>query len=226
MTLPKEILQAYIDGALPPGEMRRVEDELTVNPEAQSYVAQQRALLHSLRSAFDPILEAPVPAALSDMLARPRPAFAWRHWGLWTALPSAVALACGVLITLSFRSGDIVSTNGALMARGALAKALTQQLASDETGRDATIGVSFRDKNGHYCRTFVTTQALAGVACHEDSAWKIAAVEHVGGTETNGVYRPAGSAMPDFVRSAVTAMLAGEPLDAAAERKQRDAGWR
>ncbi|MDR3527868.1 MAG: hypothetical protein P4L57_11360 [Rhizomicrobium sp.] len=224
MTLSKESLGAYVDGSLPPEEMGKVEIALRTDPDAQAYVAQQRALLKSLRGSFDPILDMPVPPALSALLS-PRRHWgdAWRRWGLWTALPSAVALACGVLITLSLQGGDIVASQGKLMARGELAQALTQRLAADDSANRTSIGLSFRAKNGHYCRTFTTT-SLAGVACHDERGWAVAAVGGVV-TEAHTAYRPAGSTMPDFVRSAVTTMLAGDPLDAAAERRQRDAGW-
>ena len=108
------------------------------------------------------------------------------------------------------------------MAQGQLAGALDQQLAADA---GSEVGISFRDKDGHYCRTFRTRQNLAGVACHDNGAWQIAAAGKAA-PEPNGAYQPAASAMPDFVRQAVTGMIAGEPLDAAAERKARTAGWR
>ena len=41
-----------------------------------------------------------------------------------------------------------------------------------------------------------------------------------------GEYRQASSALPPAVLAEIDARLQGEPLDAAAERKARDAGWR
>jgi hypothetical protein len=69
---------------------------------------------------------------------------------------------------------------GQLLARGALSRALSTQLASDQSpSAAAQIGVSFRARGGTYCRTFALRDAhsqdrtLAGLACHERDTWQI-----------------------------------------------------
>jgi hypothetical protein len=143
-----------------------------------------------------------------------------------------MALALGVVIgvfIVSTNSVDIASARGALVARGTLSAALTDQLSGQlERTAEAQIGISFRDKSDHYCRTFKTggTAPLAGVACHQDGGWHIAVLALTMKEENAGaVYQLAGSAMPDAVRSAVRGMIAGAPLDAADERNARTHGW-
>lgn len=223
MTLSKETLMAYVDGELPGEERAQVEAELAVNAEARAYVERQQALVRRMHASFNDILDMPVPSALQEAGA-PQRFFQSRLWRLtsWTALPVAGALACGLLIGVMLNGSNVVSRNGMLVARGALADALTQKVAADQSG-ETRIGISFRDKNGRYCRTF-REPTMAGVACRQGGGWAIAAAGNVA-LETGGEYRQAGSAMPDFLRSTVEAMIVGEPLTADGERKARDARW-
>jgi hypothetical protein len=227
--IAKEILMAYVDGELSPDEARAVEAEIAIDPDLKAYVDQQHVLARRLHDSLDIVLRTPLPDALVASINASAPKTSrfsapWRRIA-WVGIPTAVALACGVLVGLSFRDGpDVTSANGALIAHGQLAEALTQELASDDR---AEVGITFRDKNGRYCRTFVTrqTSSLAGVACRSDGAWQIAAVGSVG-RELVGAYQPAASAMPEFVRHAVSGLIGGQPLDAAQERKARAEGWR
>ena len=235
MTLPSETLMAYIDGELPAEEARRVEAEIAAQPDLQAYVEQQRTLARAMHDSFDDVLQAPLPDALAKAMSRSRwRAIVWaaiesvttRRFALWSGIPAA--LTCGILIgVLIHGRADIVSADGALVASGALDHTLTQQLASQPTQTvQAKIGISFRDNSGRYCRTFQTASSLAGVACHAEGRWQIAAVAESAAEPSNGApYQLAGSPMPAFVRNAVTAMISGAPLDAAGEREAKASGW-
>jgi hypothetical protein len=112
-----------------------------------------------------------------------------------------------------------------LVARGALDRALTTELASLPEDSGVSIGISFRDHDGDYCRTFHMHReaSVSGLACRSGDDWRLevlaAAPVHT------GELRPA-AAMPLAVLHAVDAAIEGEPLDAGAEAKARDAGWR
>src|SRR3546814_19947931 len=80
------------------------------------------------------------------------------------------------------------------------------------------IGLSFRDGTGRYCRSF-EGDGLAGIGCREGSRWTL---ERTLRGETRPAYRQAASG--DLAADAA-AMMAGAPLDAAAERVARDKGW-
>jgi len=241
MNLPMETLMAYVDGELTPEEARRVEAEIAARPDLKAFVDQQRALQHAFTRSFDAILAAPLPEHLLAAAAQP-PSLVWRMTQalkalaarrvlIWSAIPAA-ALACGVavgVLIMAPRSADIVFVHGDLVAHGALSRMLNNALSGQPVRTaEAQPGLSFRDKAGRYCRTFGTGGGapLAGVACHEGGTWHIAALAEPAKEEDAGtVYALSGSAMPDAVRSAVRSMIAGEPLDAAGEKKARAHGW-
>jgi hypothetical protein len=109
-----------------------------------------------------------------------------------------------------------------------LAHALSDQLASAQPpGAPVQIGVSFRDRNGAYCRTFILEgeSPLAGLACHEQSAWRVEALARTEPGPGATGYRPAGSTLPRAVAGTLDGLIAGEPLDATAEAAARARGW-
>src|SRR5687768_338859 len=141
MKIAEETLMAYVDGELDAASVARIEAALADDPDLAAVIARERALRQRLRSAFDPIVDEPVPerliAAARGETARPQAegtgsrqrAGTWRYWG---------AMAAGILIGVLFarvlpdrdaglwRSG----TDGVLLASGELAQALDTQLAS------------------------------------------------------------------------------------------------
>ena len=196
-----------------------------------------------MQSAYAGVLEETVPERISRLVTEPGSADvvqlpsgrgprvmrdavgAWRL-PQWAAL--AASLATGLFIGILLTRGPAApyeETAAGLVARGELEAALTTRLASSESGADVRIGVSFRDREGAYCRTFRMQREapLAGLACRSGDEWNIQAL--AAAPAQAGELRPA-SAMPMAVLHAVDAAIAGEPLDAAAETAARDAGWR
>jgi hypothetical protein len=84
------------------------------------------------------------------------------------------------------------------------------------------LGVSFRATDGHYCRSF-TLGTTAGLACRDGDAWRIPVLAE--GEAEHGAYRQAGSALPAAVLDAIDQRIAGQALDAQAERAARERGW-
>lgn len=243
MTITPEILAAFVDGELPPSEMRHVEAEIANNPDLRSYVEQQLALRREIHDAFDVVLEAPLPERLLATAERPdkgRKSAAellqgWlaRHALAWSGIAALTALVLGLGVGLAVtgsRNANIFPENNGLIARGALETALnTQMTAQRQQAQLAKIGISFRNKTGSYCRTFQIggTEPQAGVACHQGGAWRIALLtQTTTDAGANAPYQPAASGMPDVVRSAITDMISGTPLNAADERTALAAGWK
>lgn len=245
MTVTRETLMAFVDGELAPDEEHRVAAEVAKDPALTAYVERQRTLAATLKSAFAPVLEAPIPERIeravretpipsAGLLARlrrywqERRARAGQTWIPAAALAASVAL--GVALDGSFGTGDDMRTkDGALVAQGPLAQALTLDLASEQTADTesaARIGVSFRSGDGAFCRSFETKTRgpLAGIACLKDGGWQLVALTKA--TPHEGEFTTAGGDMPAVIRSALSAMIAGDPLDAAQERAARDRGWR
>jgi hypothetical protein len=102
---------------------------------------------------------------------------------------------------------------------------LTTQLAS-QTG-PIKLGLTFRTAAGRYCRTFqIAADRLAGLACREPGGWTLQATARMAPEQAQAEYRTAGSDTPGAVLAAVDGLIAGDPLDAAAERAARDSGWK
>jgi hypothetical protein len=110
-----------------------------------------------------------------------------------------------------------------VVATGAIAQALDRQLASAPVGAVA-VQISFKARDGRFCRSFSTASA-AGLACREeDGAWALRQVAQV--NELKGDMRQAASSLPPSVLAAVDATMEGEALNAQQEKAARDAGWK
>jgi hypothetical protein len=211
------------------------------DPAIARTVERHRLLGGKLRTAYDGVLEEPVPAELAALVADPQDArvvelaaargarrIAVGRWQFpaWTAMAASVLLGlfAGLLL---FRgsSAPYEETGRGLLARGELAVGLATELASAPGRSNVHIGVSFRDRDGDFCRSFTYEHEapLAGLACYRGEDWKIRVLAEA--PSSSGELRTAGS-MPMAVLKAVDASIAGEPLDAAAEEKAREAGWR
>jgi negative regulator of sigma E activity len=247
MTVTRETLMAFVDGELAPDEERRVAAEVAKDPALNAYVEQQKKLAGTLKSAFASVLDAPIPERIERAVREtpvPSASLLARLQRFWherktrtsqTWIPAAAlaaGIALGILLDGSFGSGtDIRTKDGALIAQGALAQALTLELASEQTPDTrsaARIGVSFRSADGLFCRSFETQTGargtIAGIACLKDGGWQIAALAGAA-PRAEGEFTTAGGDMPPVIRSALGAMIAGDPLDAAQERAARDQGW-
>jgi hypothetical protein len=241
-------LGAYVDGELAPEEMARIAMLVDTRPDIAMEVAHLRALHVGLQGAMEPVSNEPVPERLLDAVRNTPASPLWRlrEWSRDTirgffarpALSLGAALACGLVIGLVMDRGDdglLSGSSGRIVAQGALAKALDEQLASaGYGGTGPRIGTSFQNKNGQDCRTFTIPSgtvssgdaASAGIACRDSALWVVGTLAPAPKPSTSpDHYGMAGSDMPDLIREAATAMMAGSPFDAQAERKARDHHW-
>jgi hypothetical protein len=244
MTFSDEVLMAYADGELDAARRAQIEAAMASDPAVRRAVERHRALAQRVKSAYQGVLEEPLPANLASLAGKPvaAPVFELRAeretrrakesvslpWRMpqWAAMAASVALGVMVgVFVLRGPSAPFEETAAGLMARGALDEALTQKLAGSVGTGGPQVGISFRDHAGQYCRTFHVEQGtpLAGLACRSDEEWRVhvlaAAPSRAGGMRT-------AAAMPMAVLQAVDAAIEGEPLDAAAEAAAREAGWR
>jgi hypothetical protein len=246
MNITDELLMAYADEQLSAEERAQVDAAVARDPRLAERIAQHRALRQTLHQSFAGVLTEPVPerllaaaqavrsAAVPVDLAAVRKAkrgagaqqWRWREWG---------AIAASLLVGLLFGhlgpqpdSGSLmVNGDGGLIARGALARSLSEQLASDPlVSAGVHVQLSFRDKSGAICRSFLVrqTQSYAGLACHENGIWRIPALTEAEPGSDTGL-QMAGSSLPPAILAAVNARIAGEPLDADDERMAQARGW-
>lgn len=232
MTIDPETLMAYADGELDPIAARRIEAAMAGDPVLAAEVDRHRELAASLRAAFDPVAAAPVPSGVETMLresakvvplaAKPAP----RQRPFWMGAVAA-SLVAGLLagpLLFPRDPGGVAMREGTAIATGDVARALGTQLASAQaSGASVRIGVTFRDGTQRWCRTF-ETGTTGGIACSQGREWRIERL-YGGVSQQGGAYRQAGSPAAAMMADA-QAMMAGDPLDAAAEKTARDGGWR
>ena len=225
MTIDRETIGAFVDGELNEIERRRVERAVSGDPELARQVEAERRLRSLLKARFDPVAEEAAPERLVATVreaAQGEPLRPRRAWGApqWAAI--AATLVAGIMAGQLFRpGGEVVQRNGALVASGPLAHALDTQLASAQ-GPDAPvrIGLSFRSRDGAWCRTF-EQRALSGIACRAGDGWTLRRT--MGGTGLATEYRQAGSGE---LAAIAQDMAAEAPLDAEQERAAVARGWK
>ena len=105
------------------------------------------------------------------------------------------------------------------MASGQLEQALYTGLASAPGDEGARIGLTFRDASGDLCRSF-TDDGAAGLACHQGGDWRIRGLFQASEGQ-QAEFRMAAGQDPRLAEL-IDSTMAGEPLDAAAERKALD----
>jgi len=230
MSFAPETVAAFVDGELDDVTARRIEREAVGDPALAAEIARHRALKRQLTAHYAPIAEEAVPdrlrallvgdekidSSLTDRREAKRSRFAAMQWG-------AMAASLVLGLTLGLRpwmpAAEVTTESGTLVAAGSLAEALDSQLASNQPGdAQVRIGLSFRDQQGRYCRSFESA-AVDGISCREEGRW---ALERTLRGQPSSEYRQASSGA---LASAVAEMMDGEPLDAAAERTARNARW-
>ena len=244
MTFSDETVMAYVDGELDDATRAALEVVMAMDSDLAERVARERNLRARLHREFDPVLREPLPerlrAAANATSAKARtgniiwlkriPGRDW-SWPQWSAI--AASLILGVLIAPLLRhepsEGALGIRDGRVLASGALANALSEQLASSQVANAPVhIGVSFLSRNGDYCRTFLLRDKspIAGLACREGGGWRLeamAAMDHA--TSGSGEYQPAASSLPPAIEQSVDALIVGDPLDAKGEAAARGNGW-
>lgn len=231
MSVTREELAAFADGELDPARAAEVAAAVDADPALADEVRAHRALRARLGAHFAPILDAPLPDALTARLsARPAPvidlaaARARRargqgvpRWG-WI---SGTALAASLVLMVTI--GRAPQTPDGYAAAD-LAAVLDDQLAATQApDAETRILLSFRDREGTWCRAFAGA-AESGIACRDATGWRLRTTGG-GVAAQGGDYRMAGNAVATVMEQA-QALAAGPALDAAQERDARARGWR
>lgn len=235
-----ETLMRHIDGELSREIGDRIDAEALHDADLAERLARMRGLRALARVAFA-IAPDPRDVALSRLIAREAPApspwaglsqsladaFALKRVALWGGLAVAT-FAGGVLLgpLLNAPNDTSIMAPGGEIVDAGLVRILDRGLASD--GADAqgrAVALTYRDVDGRWCRTFRAGEpGVAGLACREEGQWAIRALAPLG--VPSGEVRTAASDTPPSILAAVDAGLSGETLDAAAEARARDGGWR
>jgi len=245
MNISDAMLMAYADGELDETTHAQIARAIDVDPTLAKKVERHRALRSRLGSAYSSVLMEPMPARLSAAmgvtspapvadLAQVRAQKAAKRFGTMNWLAIAASAVFGILIgflTFGGRDRQEVAEEG-VIAKGALARALTNELAS--APREASpvrIGVSYESNSGGYCRTFITTDGthVAGVACRSQNPrvdeWRIRMLIPAE-PASNATYRTAASGIPAALVELVQRDIKGESFDAERESRAIASGWK
>lgn len=240
-TIEDGALMRFIDGELSPQEAERIKAAALIDPDVAARLEGMRRLRAVAREAFpaavDPRDQALIRLITAEPAAPRSPfaglgraladAFAPRRAALWGGLATA-AFVGGILLGSVFGQTDrgFAVGAGGTLADADLVRVLDTRLAADGADDDGrSVGLTFRDDEGRWCRTFrVDGAKLAGLACRQQGGWTMRVLAPSGGAP--GEVRTAGADTPDMVLAAVDAALSGDTLDAVAEARARDSGWR
>ncbi|MDX3910410.1 MAG: anti-sigma factor [Sphingobium sp.] len=226
--ISEEMLLAYADGELDEVSRRRVEASLARDQALAARLAAHRSLTAKLVESYAPLAEAPVPDRFAALLTQPQKIaskpFARRPFA-WSGLAIAASLAFGVFVgqELGNKAAPLSVQRGQLVAQGALKEALDTQLASNQPTDAATrIGLTFRAKDGRWCRSF-DGRDVAGVACRAGTDWRLEQV--LPGRVSQAEFRQASSE-DERISATVEALMADQPADARAEKMGLDDDWK
>jgi hypothetical protein len=253
MTISDDTLMAYADGELDAAARAAVESAMQSDPQIEKRLAQHQALRQRVQAAYSAELSEALPERLL-MAARgvpgqpggnvvnlqearaamqrsaPRAAPRRPSWQSAGALAASliVGVAVGFFMWGRSQSPLVLGPGGALVARGPLAQALSNQLASEQSPSSSVrVEVSFLAKSGEYCRTFSLSgeTSPSGLACRHGDEWQVQTLAR-GAAGGDSEYRTAGSGLPASILKSVEGQIAGEPLDQAGEKAARDRGWK
>jgi hypothetical protein len=232
MKFSHETLMAYADGELDAETRRAIEAEMAIDPQLAQEIDRHRALRVDVGRAFAGVLTEPVPDRLLRTATKTRtaPRRQW-SWPEWTSIAASLVIGVfgGYLMLRPERVNGIIASaaDGHVIASGALAQALSEQLSSqDDSAVD--IGLSFRSKSGEYCRTFATHEAnpVVGFACRDAEVWRIDMLATPPSAESRGDYRMASTQLPAPILQAIAERMQGEALDEDEEAIARQHRWR
>jgi hypothetical protein len=241
-----ETLMAFADGELDEKLRAEITAAIEKDPELARRVAEYFALRNEVAGAYSGVMDQEVPERLraaarggraaparatgnvvqfpSKSTRTPAPRWSAREW---TAM--AASLVLGGLLSWQFalrHGGDIATQGGSLVARGALAEALSTQLASNQSPDAAIrIGLTFKSGDGAYCRSFYSKAShTAGLACRNGEAWQLPVTSSAG--NQSGENRPASGLDDPALLQAIEARMKGEALDAQGESAAMTGGWK
>lgn len=175
-----EILTAYVDGELDDSLRREVDEAIHIDATLRATVDQLQASRIMVRDAFAGVLDAPVPARLTQALESvdthdkvirlPTPERMNNSW-MSLAMAASVSLTVGALVGFLLadnRPQAMPETTADLVQRVLETMPTGSTLISSDERSEVTSLSSFRIQDGRICREFeqrTAAQQGTGIAC-------------------------------------------------------------
>lgn len=252
--MDRDLLAAFVDGALSPEDAAAVVMHLADHPDDQAHVDDLIAANELLAAAYGAPLHEPVPEAIRVAIMGAAPAATRdappaapvlpfrprRRSAVW--LGGALALAASLAAVAVLMPGSPGPAAGGLLAVGPVAPgsdleraiAGLPSLAPDTLagGQEVMILGTLRDAGGRYCREVeIIAEAAArldtAIACTTGSggwAIEIAVQEALPGSDGEGFAMASGSGA-GVMGAFLDRIGAGQVLDPAAEAQAIGTGW-
>ena len=245
-------LSAYLDGELSDSEADRISERLAKEPALARRLEALRSGDEATRRLFGKLDELPMPRRVMELLNEeaqtaaggkvvPFPArFARQFFQLPVALAASVALIAGFLVSGVLRETGNVASSFPVLASGEIAagSALQEQLESGISkvpqasggGIRSQLLLTFQDVSGDYCRQlqlFTDARSAQALACRRGGQWQLETLDFADGPSPSGPYQQASGSGSAAVNAAIDALIGdNEPLDAAAESRLVENGWK
>lgn len=191
----KDRLAAFVDGELTPEQAAAVVMHLADHPQDQAYVDDLMAANAALQQAFAAPHDAPVPAALRDLILGVAPVVEVRPFRpagraqpglvLWGGLGAGAALAAGLALAVFLPAGDAMELAPGPLAAGSALDAVLAGLPAGQVqvmadGAEVMVLSSVPTPTG-FCREIEVIRADAGrldaaLACTDGTGWTVEVV--------------------------------------------------
>lgn len=253
MSWSDDKLSAYLDGELPPEEMKQLERDAAADEALAARLERLAAANRTFVAAASDIDAIPLPERTQALIAnagktaagksedarvipfRPRriAAFVMEHRAIAASLVCAAAAYGLVVATLSGPGSGIPASSGVIAANSPLHRVL-EQGASGATvqlagGVSAEPQLTFLTADDTYCRQYelrTAGGAVEGIACRQKDGWRVQVASFASGGIGQGDYQTAASGRSAALEAFIESNISGAPLNASDERAVLARGWR
>lgn len=226
-----ETIAAYLDGSLTSAERGRFEAEMQADAALAAEVRQWQTNDAMLRAAF-PIADDGIDSALLDRLGLAEPKtflvaandnrWTWGRIGL-----AGGAIAASLVVALVIFQPEVDGLAGDQQFQVAMESLPSGQSSALASGAAVRPVLTFRARDGRFCREFSGQQVGGGIACRSDGVWKIEATSARGAdTGNSDELRTAAGSGAAALDPALDRLGASDPLSIQKEIDVISSGWK
>ena len=237
-----EQISAFLDGELSPADFEAMLSDLETNPDVAARVRRMSEATKAFVTASLAIDEEPMSAGLAKVLAAPPSAKVIPFRGRSFAATVMDHRAIAASLVCAFAAWGVFAMSGSVDENGsdtggmiAAASPLHRALETGATGdvvkvsgsQTATPRLSFAKDDGDFCRQFDLASrdgVTSAIACRDDGVWRTEVAVY-GQAAPGEEYTTASGEKAEPLEAFIARFIAGDPLDAAAEKAAIANNW-